>query len=168
MSKSKSEKKLITRILIILSGFAFIGTTFFTLGSLFTNDSEAPETTANEEVESVDETLASQAEGFEKVLAREPENEFALKGLVETRMAMKDAPGAIAPLEKALEVNPENQFALQGLIEVYLQTNEPQKAVEPLEKLIELNPEEERLKQLLAQLKEVQGQGEEQQEESDR
>ncbi|MGB3691782.1 MAG: tetratricopeptide repeat protein [Spirulinaceae cyanobacterium] len=168
MSKSKSEKKLITRILIILSGFAFVGTTFFTLGSLFTNDSEAPESTASQEVD-VDETLAQQAEGFEKVLAREPENEFALKGLVETKMAMKDAPGAITPLKRALEVNPENQFALQGLIEVYLQTNEPQKAVEPLEKLIELNPEEERLKQLLAQLKEVQGPGEGgEKEESDR
>lgn len=159
MPKSKSGKKPIQIFLIVISCFAFIGTTFFTLGSLFTNNSETQETTANEEVESIDEELAKQAEGFEKVLAREPENEFALRGLVETRIQMKDAPGAIAPLEKALEANPENQFALQGLVQIYLQTNVPQKAIEPLEKLIELNPEQEELKQVLAQVKEAQEQG---------
>ncbi len=165
MPKSKSEKKPITRILIIISGLAFIGTTFFTLGSLFTNNSEVPETTASEGLESVDEELAKQAEGFEKVLAREPGNEFALRGLVETRIQMKDAPGAITPLEKALEANPENQFALQGLVQIYLQTNAPQKAIEPLEKLIELNPEQEELKQVLAQVKAAQGQSEKKEQE---
>ncbi|MEM9244918.1 MAG: tetratricopeptide repeat protein [Cyanobacteria bacterium P01_F01_bin.153] len=51
--------------------------------------------------------LQSEVEAFEIVLQREPENETALRGLLEARLRLGDVAGAIAPLEKLSELNPE-------------------------------------------------------------
>ncbi|MEM8603579.1 MAG: tetratricopeptide repeat protein, partial [Cyanobacteria bacterium P01_H01_bin.121] len=51
--------------------------------------------------------LENQAQGYELVLQREPDNETALRGLLETRLEMGDIPGAIAPLERLADLKPE-------------------------------------------------------------
>ncbi|MBC6479187.1 MAG: tetratricopeptide repeat protein [Hormoscilla sp. GM7CHS1pb] len=51
--------------------------------------------------------LESQARGYELVLEREPENQTALRGLLEVRLELVDIPGAIAPLTKLAELYPE-------------------------------------------------------------
>lgn len=57
--------------------------------------------------------LEAQAKGYELVLQREPENQTALKGLLETRMEMvrlkmADVKDVIAPLEKLSKLNPDD------------------------------------------------------------
>ncbi|MCT7966644.1 tetratricopeptide repeat protein [Laspinema sp. D1] len=67
------------------------------------NTATTPTTTPN----SQQGDLEAQARGYELVVQREPNNETALRGLLETRLKLQDIPGAIAALEKLVAINPE-------------------------------------------------------------
>ena len=71
------------------------------------NSSSSSSPTQN--IPSAQEQLLLQARGYEKVLAREPDNLTALSGLVRTRLDMQDLEGAIIPLEKLIELNPQQR-----------------------------------------------------------
>ncbi len=50
--------------------------------------------------------LATQAKGYQLVLEREPENQTALQGLLESKLKLGDITGGLAPLEKLADLNP--------------------------------------------------------------
>ena len=56
---------------------------------------------------SVQAELEAQARGYELVLEREPENQTALEGLVDTRIQMGDIEGVVDPLQKLVDLNPD-------------------------------------------------------------
>lgn len=64
--------------------------------------------------------LQKQAEGYETVLKREPNNPLVLQKLVETRLQMNDLQGAIAPMEKLVKLYPE-QKELKTLLDAIKQ-----------------------------------------------
>jgi tetratricopeptide (TPR) repeat protein len=51
--------------------------------------------------------LEAEANGYQKVLEREPNNQTALKGLLALKIQQQDLPGAIVPLEKLAQLNPK-------------------------------------------------------------
>jgi tetratricopeptide (TPR) repeat protein len=51
--------------------------------------------------------LEAQARGYELVLEREPENQTALEGLVDTRIQMGDIEGVVSPLQTLVDLNPD-------------------------------------------------------------
>lgn len=51
--------------------------------------------------------LEAQAKGYEMVLQREPDNQTALRGLLEVKIQQRDLKGAIAPLEQLAKLNPD-------------------------------------------------------------
>ena len=51
--------------------------------------------------------LEAEAAGYETVLQREPDNETALRELLEIRLKQKDLTGALAPLEKLAQLHGE-------------------------------------------------------------
>lgn len=135
MATEKTGKSPIKRIIMIGAGSAFLVSSSFGIFKMFTNPPEVPQGDTPD-VLSIEKQLQSTEAGYEKVLEREPENRFALQGLVETRLQMNDLEGAIAPLEKLIELEPEDE-QLQALLAVVKQTNEkqqPEKAVEGEEK----------------------------------
>jgi cytochrome c-type biogenesis protein CcmH/NrfG len=107
MSQNTSQKP-IQRILILLSGVAFAGSTVLGMVSLLTTDFQASKDTPKTEAASKNEQLKAQAQGYELVLQREPENQVALQGLVQTRLDMNDLQGAVEPMEKLVKLNPDN------------------------------------------------------------
>ncbi len=103
-----SETKPLQRIFLLFSMVAFVASTGYGLFGLFSSALQKPEESAKNEAELVDKQLQDKEKGYELVLQREPENQVALQGLVDTRLEMKDVKGAIPPLEKLVELNPEN------------------------------------------------------------
>jgi cytochrome c-type biogenesis protein CcmH/NrfG len=106
MSQNTSQKPL-QRILIIISGVAFAGSTVFGTIGLFTSAFQEPKDTAKTAAASKDSQLKAQERGYERVLQREPENQVALQGLVQARLQMNDLQGAVEPMEKLVKLNPE-------------------------------------------------------------
>lgn len=51
--------------------------------------------------------LEAEARGYQKVLEREPNNNTALKGLLDIRLEQQDLEAAIKPLEKLAKLNPD-------------------------------------------------------------
>jgi tetratricopeptide (TPR) repeat protein len=53
------------------------------------------------------EKLATEAQGYEMFLKQEPDNQTALRGLLEVRLQQGDIKGAIIPLERLTQLNPQ-------------------------------------------------------------
>lgn len=105
---AKRNRWLIGTVLILALG-AFLSLSLLPiLGSAGDrNTAKTPEPSASQDPAQLQAELESQAKGYELVLEREPENQTALRGLVDTRIQMGDVQGVIAPLEKLSELNPE-------------------------------------------------------------
>ena len=51
--------------------------------------------------------IQAQALGYTQVLQKEPENQVALKGLLDARLQLGDIKGSLLPLEKIAALNPQ-------------------------------------------------------------
>ncbi|MGK7899493.1 MAG: tetratricopeptide repeat protein [Xenococcus sp. (in: cyanobacteria)] len=103
------NKKLLQRILVVVFGLAFVGSTGAVIvGSLLRRE---PTVANNPVAETANplEQLQAQAKGYEKVLSREPDNVNALSALIQIRLQTGDLEGAIAPLDKLVAIYPEEQ-----------------------------------------------------------
>ncbi len=122
------NKKQLQRILVVVFGLAFVGSTgAVIIGSLLRKDSPVANNPVAETVSPL-EQLQAQANGYEKVLAREPNNINALSALVQIRLQTGDLQGAIAPLDKLVAMYPEdpNLVALQAQIKQELENRNNQ------------------------------------------
>lgn len=95
------------RFFIILSGLAFAATTLIGLAELYINAFQEPKKVQTA-AEVKNSELEAQAQGYEKVLQREPDNQFAMQKVVELRLQMNDLQGALSPMEKLVKLNPDN------------------------------------------------------------
>ncbi|MEH2458408.1 tetratricopeptide repeat protein [Nostoc sp.] len=114
MASSEAEyliahKKQIGRrqkIITIVSMFFFFGSMVFRVIPAIQQASQPKPAIASPSPEL---GLQQQARGYEMVLQREPENQIALEKLSVLRLQLKDAKGAMEPLERLVKLHPDRQ-----------------------------------------------------------
>ncbi|MEH2066801.1 MAG: tetratricopeptide repeat protein [Nostoc sp.] len=131
---SQPRNRWIVQVILVLAVLAFVGVSVIPLFGAFNNTPFSSQNTANTRGSLTDSDqkskLEDQVRGYELVLQREPENQAALKGLLEARLQL------LSQKEKS-----------------EVKTSDIQVVIEPLEKLAKLNPEQSEYAVLLAQAK---------------
>lgn len=89
---------------------------------------------------SAQEELEQQARGYELVLQREPNNQTALRGLVEVRIQQDNVEGTIEPLEQLAELNPNQPDYLVLLAQVKERTGDLEGAAQAYRDILSFNP----------------------------
>ena len=104
MKASLSNRRWLS-IGLILMLFALLS---FSIMPLLTSILQSQHSSGQSHLSAVkQEELASQALGYQMVLEREPDNQAALRGLLDTRLQQGDLKQAIEPLEKLAQLNPQ-------------------------------------------------------------
>lgn len=107
---SQTRSRWLINVVLVLAVVAFVGISLIPLiGTAFKESqpsTQATPTSGRTPGVGQQSKLEEQARGYELVLQREPENQTALRGLVEARIQLRDLKNAIAPLEKLVALNP--------------------------------------------------------------
>ena len=129
------KQKALQRILVLLFGSAFVGSTVFMLvGSLSGRQQPSVPVTDSSVNNAVPEVppkdnltarLEAQAIGYERLLEKEPENTTILTSLVRIRLEMGDLAGAVAPLTQLSKLQPERKELVDILQEIETKLAEP-------------------------------------------
>jgi hypothetical protein len=126
-----STKEILQKTFVIASGLAFLGMMTLPMLNVFKENTNSPPSSDNTPAQNQPPTaeekakIAAIADGYAKVLEREPENPTALQGLVEARLQLGDLPGAIPPLEKLTQLYPEQEPLKQLLKVLKQQVSQP-------------------------------------------
>ena len=140
-----SEKRNNRWFIIIVSGIAAIALIGVPLAASLSGLSQS-----NSRATSSPSAMASPAEsqkqleetarGYQAVLQREPNNQTALRGLVDVRIQQRDIKGAIAPLEKLAELNPTEADYGILLAQAKQQLQDREGAAEAYRKILAAQP----------------------------
>ena len=84
--------------------------------------------------------LEAQAKGYEMVLQREPENQTALRGLVETRIQQGKLDNLVEPLQKLADLNPDQPDYTVLLAQTKQRMGDPEAAAELYRSTLEKHP----------------------------
>ena len=114
---SQKSNRWLINIILVVAAIALVGGSMLPLLTSTIKESQTPTSTplASGQTSAPDQKsqLADQARGFELVLQREPDNQTALKGLVDAQIKLGDIKGAIPAIEKLAALNPNQpQYAL--------------------------------------------------------
>jgi hypothetical protein len=105
------ERSKLSKVLILLSGVAFLGSSVAGIGGLIASSINQPAASSNA-AQSQNAQLQAQEKGFLTVLKREPNNQTALRGAIEIwqmRIQQGDAKGVKTSIEGLVKANPQNK-----------------------------------------------------------
>ncbi|AFZ29970.1 hypothetical protein Glo7428_1408 [Gloeocapsa sp. PCC 7428] len=115
-----TSRQRFQQIVTWVSIVAFFGSTAYgAIGAI--NQAVKP---TNNTVVSPESQLQAQAQGYDVVLQREPNNQAALEGLALTQLQMNNPNAAIASLEKLVQLHPDRQDYQNVLAQVKQQVNQ--------------------------------------------
>jgi hypothetical protein len=114
------DNKKVTKVVVLLSGVAFLGSSVAGIGGLIASSLQKP--AAKENIaSSQDAQLQAQEKGFLGVLKREPNNPTALRGAIEIwrlRIEKGDAKGVKTTIEGLVKSDPKNKVYKELLVEI--------------------------------------------------
>ena len=144
---SQGGNRWFVKIVLILAVIALVGGSMVPIIAAF-NDSQqsgnTPSSTGNSASDQKSK-LEDTVRGYELVLQREPENQTALRGLLETRLQLLrlgqgDIKGVITPLEKLSKLNPEETRYAVLLAQAKQQTGDKEGAAQAYRTVLETQP----------------------------
>ncbi len=94
-------------LVVAVSLLALTGFSLFPLFNLVLDGGAAVATEPNRLSAAQTSQIQAQAQGYTQVLQKEPENQVALKGLLNARLQLGDIKGSLLPLEKIAALNPQ-------------------------------------------------------------
>jgi tetratricopeptide (TPR) repeat protein len=94
-------------LVVAMSLLALTGLSLFPLFNLALDGGAAVAAEPNNLSTAQTTQIQAQAQGYMQVLKREPENQVALKGLLDARLQLGDIKGSLLPLEKIAALNPQ-------------------------------------------------------------
>jgi hypothetical protein len=102
------ENNKLTKVLVVVAGIAFLGSSVAGLSGLIASSINEP-AASEKSSQPQNAQLEAEEKGFLGVLQREPNNQTALKGLVQIRLQRGDVPGTKTILERLVKTNPGNK-----------------------------------------------------------
>lgn len=143
MSSSTNKRNRWLTILVMAVGVvAFVGFSVilpFT-GAFQQSQRQAGSTTPSPSPSGSPTDLEAQAKGYEMVLQREPENQTALRGLVETRIQQGKLDSVVEPLQKLSDLNPDQPDYGVLLAQTKQRLGDREAAAELYRKILEKHP----------------------------
>jgi tetratricopeptide (TPR) repeat protein len=97
----------VINLVVAVSLLALTGFSLFPLFNVVFDGGAAVATEPNNLSAAQTNQIQAQAQGYTQVLQREPENQVALKGLLNARLQLGDIKGSLLPLEKIAALNPQ-------------------------------------------------------------
>jgi tetratricopeptide (TPR) repeat protein len=142
---TENRNRWFINVVLVLAVIGLVGFSLVPIFNGILESSKAPATTSPSPTESgrsapKKEELAAQAKGYELVLQREPENQTALRGLIEARLGLADIKGVIDPLEKLVKLNPNATEYAVLLAQAKQQVGDREGSIQTYRKVLELNP----------------------------
>lgn len=141
---SEKRGRWMVNVVMVLGLIAFVGIGVAPIvnGVLETTQTKTETTTAPTQTTTNPQQadLEAQARGYELVLQKEPDNETALRGLLETRLKLRDLPGAIAALEQLVKLKPEDTNYAILLAQAKQQTGDPEGAAQVYRSILNSQP----------------------------
>ncbi len=102
-----NRHRWVINLVVAVSLLALTGFSLFPLFNLVLDGGAAVATETNNLSAAQTSQIQAQAQGYTQVLQREPENQVALKGLLDARLRLGDVKGSLLPLEKIAALNPQ-------------------------------------------------------------
>ena len=139
---SQTRNRWLINVILVLAVIAFVGFSMIPLIDAAFKQGKplAGATPTASEAATGQSKLEDQARGYELVLQREPDNQTALRGLLEAKLQLKDFKSAIAPLEKLAALNPNRTeyTVLLGQFKQY--AGDPEGAAQAYRSILQSKP----------------------------
>lgn len=102
-----NRHRWVINLVVAVSLLALTGFSLFPLFNFVLDGGAAVATQSNRLSVAQTSQLEAQINGYTQVLQKEPENQVALKGLLDARLQLGDIKGSLVPLEKIAALNPQ-------------------------------------------------------------